>query len=550
MVAKTLPSQWSSIAGLLIVIAVVCAFTATAQPLAGLKFCIDPGHGGNNTANDRLVIPDPGVNFWESESNFQKALLLKPLLEARGATVILTRYTNSYPNDADEPSLSSRVALANANNVDWFHSIHSNATGGTNSGTNSTLMLVREKRSDIDPAASTGNGMGIPERAESWTMSQILSPKVKSFNRTTGSSTWLDWTFYGGTNGGFSLGVLRGLLMPGELSEGSFHDYYPETRRLMNNAYREVEAYAIMYSFLQYVGAPTESIAIIAGIQQDGESGRPKNSAVVRLLPENRVFTGDAYYNGYFMFDSVSDGSHTVRFESPGYSVDSVVINTITGGVHFVDRTLYAAVGPTIINSIPVAGDSAYPVSSVFGVQFSRPMDTTSVRRAFHLTPWQSGTFVFYNNSQSVIFDPVDPLPYGTTFTWIIDSTAKSAGGMLLDAKNTGSASSHVVRFRTASAPTSVDRDAPLSSTFRLLGTYPNPFNPSTTLRYEVPVESPVRIGIYDVVGREVARLVDGPVSAGHHSARFEAGTLPSGVYLARMTAGQTSSTLRLLLYK
>ncbi|MBM2841218.1 MAG: Por secretion system C-terminal sorting protein, partial [Bacteroidetes bacterium] len=61
--------------------------------LNGLIFCIDPGHGGHNS-NDRHVIPDPGTDFWESESNFQKALLLKPLLEAKGATVILTRTSN------------------------------------------------------------------------------------------------------------------------------------------------------------------------------------------------------------------------------------------------------------------------------------------------------------------------------------------------------------------------------------------------------------------------------------------------------------------------
>ncbi len=98
--------------------------------LSGLKFCIDPGHGGNNPANDRYVVPDPGTEFWESESNFQKAMRLDTLLKAQGAWVILTRYTNSYPAD-DEPSLSARWQLANANNVNWFHSIHTNAFNGT-----------------------------------------------------------------------------------------------------------------------------------------------------------------------------------------------------------------------------------------------------------------------------------------------------------------------------------------------------------------------------------------------------------------------------------
>ncbi|MEK6571789.1 MAG: N-acetylmuramoyl-L-alanine amidase, partial [Bacteroidota bacterium] len=99
---------------LLSVILLLAISSSQAQraDLSGLKFCIDPGHGGHNPANDRHLIPDPGTDFWESESNYQKALLLKSLLEAKGATVILTRNTNDYPNDADEPSLSARVALA------------------------------------------------------------------------------------------------------------------------------------------------------------------------------------------------------------------------------------------------------------------------------------------------------------------------------------------------------------------------------------------------------------------------------------------------------
>ena len=57
---------------------IIFTITLFAQrtDLSGLKFCIDPGHGGNNPANDRHLIPDPGTDFWESESNFQKAFYL------------------------------------------------------------------------------------------------------------------------------------------------------------------------------------------------------------------------------------------------------------------------------------------------------------------------------------------------------------------------------------------------------------------------------------------------------------------------------------------
>ena len=69
---------------------IVCLFAATmlftvfsfSQTLNNVRFCIDPGHGGHNPANDRRIEPDPGIVFWESEGNFQKALRLDTLLQA------------------------------------------------------------------------------------------------------------------------------------------------------------------------------------------------------------------------------------------------------------------------------------------------------------------------------------------------------------------------------------------------------------------------------------------------------------------------------------
>jgi N-acetylmuramoyl-L-alanine amidase len=371
--------------------------------LSGLKFCIDPGHGGHNGANDRHVIPDVDTDFWESESNFQKALRLEAMLKAQGASVLLTRYTNDYPTDA-EPSLSARVALANENNVNWFHSIHSNATGWTSNTTvNSSLMLVREKRSTTDPAASSGNGMGIPERTESLTMANLIGPSLVAYNRTTGTSTWLDWTFYGGTSGGFSLGVLRGLLMPGELSEGSFHDNYPETRRLMNNSYCKMEAYALYNSFLQYYNVPLDTLGKVAGIQKNTSTGSPINGLVVRLLPSNRIYNGDNYNNGYFLFDSLAPGTYTIRFETPGYTLDSVSIT--------IPRAKY------VLSSTPLNGAVGVDRGTSMTITFLNPMDTAAVRASFSLTPSVEGTLA-WNSARTVLtFQPKNILPHRTTYT-------------------------------------------------------------------------------------------------------------------------------------
>ena len=381
-----------------------CSHISMAQPpndLTGLKICIDPGHGGANPANDRRIEPDAGNVFWESEGNFRKALWLKPMFEARGATVYLTRLTHDYPDDSQEPSLATRVAFANSNNVHYFHSIHSNATGGTNTGTNSTLMLIREKRPG-GPSSSSGNGLGIPEYAESKTLADLVGPNIKSKNRTTGTSTWLDWTFYGGVNGGFSLGVLRGLLMPGELSEGSFHDYYPETRRLLNNDYRKGEAYGIYNGFIEFFNIPFDTLGIICGTQKSGST--PINNIVVHLLPVNKVYNGDAYNNGYFMFDSLAPGSYKVVFETPSYPQDTVNVTL-------------AATGRLAASTQPANMERGVARNSTVTFTFVHPMDTAYVRSVFSITPSIEGTISWNAANTQMTFTPKNLLNFKTDYT-------------------------------------------------------------------------------------------------------------------------------------
>jgi Carboxypeptidase regulatory-like domain len=75
----------------------------------------------------------------------------------------------------------------------------------------------------------------------------------------------------------------------------------------------------------------------------------------------------------------------------------------------------------------------------------------------------------------------------------------------------------------------------PAPTSYVLGNAFPNPFNPSTTITYAVPVASRVSIKVYNLLGGEVATIVEGVVSAGYHTARFNALTLPSGVYVYRL---------------
>jgi hypothetical protein len=77
---------------------------------------------------------------------------------------------------------------------------------------------------------------------------------------------------------------------------------------------------------------------------------------------------------------------------------------------------------------------------------------------------------------------------------------------------------------------------------------YPNPFNPTTTIRYDLPVDARVSLKIYDILGREIMTLVDGFVAAGYHHVELDASKLASGVYFYRLTAGSFTAVRKMLL--
>ena len=89
-----------------------------------------------------------------------------------------------------------------------------------------------------------------------------------------------------------------------------------------------------------------------------------------------------------------------------------------------------------------------------------------------------------------------------------------------------------------------------LPGTIALYQNYPNPFNPSTTIRFELPSAMDVRLGVYDILGREVSSLINGRMAVGLHEATFDASRLASGVYFYRLQAGNTAKTMKLTVLK
>ena len=89
-----------------------------------------------------------------------------------------------------------------------------------------------------------------------------------------------------------------------------------------------------------------------------------------------------------------------------------------------------------------------------------------------------------------------------------------------------------------------------MPSSFKLSQNYPNPFNPSTTINFAIPMASKVVLKVYDVLGREVATLLDGEKGAGNYQVNFDASKLASGLYIYTINAGSFTSTKKMMLMK
>ena len=85
---------------------------------------------------------------------------------------------------------------------------------------------------------------------------------------------------------------------------------------------------------------------------------------------------------------------------------------------------------------------------------------------------------------------------------------------------------------------------------YQLLPNYPNPFNPTTNINFNLPVTSNVQLTVYNLLGQKVATLIDGRTAAGLHTVKFDAQNLASGVYFYRLKAGDLMLQRKMTLIK
>lgn len=427
-------------------ISIFTALTATVSAWAltpkDLTIYINPGHGGHD-ADDRNVVIEPFTagdpeGYWESNSNLTKGLYLYNMLKSDGFNVYISRTTNT---SADDLGLSTICALANKTNADFFFSIHSNATG-TSSRVNFPLMLYRGYDNE-------------PQWPNALKMGEILGKHLYENGVTVWTNNLAirgDWSFYSwGTAG---LGVLRNLAVDGMLSEGSFHDYIPETYRLMNDDFMYLEAWHFRKAIYEYFNLEPTTTGLIIGRINDSRLLRNVSyarfgedvlstidGAKVDLFDESgkklSECTTDKLYNGVYAFRDLKPGTyhiHVSATEHYDYETD-VTVKADQATYANVKLNMVRSTPPVVTSYSPVwkEGDEPMLCNTPIVFNFNWDMDRESTEKAFSITPAVEGEFEWSDANFTMTFKPTKPYNISTEYTVKLDVTAEHAGGMKME---------------------------------------------------------------------------------------------------------------------
>ena len=143
---------------------------------------------------------------------------------------------------------------------------------------------------------------------------------------------------------------------------------------------------------------------------------------------------------------------------------------------------------------------------------------------------------------------------YGTntgTYTFDLTDWETSAGGVWENWYAVNGAFNESPGVQIDCQSSAIEEDASLlPQSINLVGAFPNPFNPSTTIRFELPLASHIQLTAYDIMGREIAQLANGQMAAGAHDITWDCSSCASGVYLIELKGDGFQEVLKAMLLR
>ena len=366
---------------LLIMAACVVSIAMFATDLTGKRIYINPGHGSWGP-NDRpnATIPYPNLastgmpdtcGFYETNTNLWKCLELRDRLEAAGAFVMMSHtqggpwpyekvdgeypdYTYEHYKSLPDYEKYNRPLLdiadeAEANNMDYFISVHSNAA--TDGNTVNYLSYFYRGQTDgthVVPGAVDMCKASWYHAFECRSMDGLEPNNYDTRDPETSKHILADMNFYGSSydatlpSSGKTYTGYLGVLhhgVPGFLVEGYFHTYQPARHRALNPDYCKQEGIRYYRGIVDYFKAAPETKGYILGTVKDEHNAfvhelykyapntndqyKPLNGAVVTLSKENGevvgTYTVDNNYNGLFYFPDLEPGTYKLDATMDGY---------------------------------------------------------------------------------------------------------------------------------------------------------------------------------------------------------------------------------------
>jgi hypothetical protein len=143
------------------------------------------------------------------------------------------------------------------------------------------------------------------------------------------------------------------------------------------------------------------------------------------------------------------------------------------------------------------------------------------------------------------------PITYPVRLTRIVVQPQYNDTRRIAGQKYSGTFYLDNLRLKYPAATNAVGVDEKkLPEGYWLMQNYPNPFNPSTVIKFRTVQEGNTSLRVYDLLGREVAVLINGRLAAGEHSATWDASRCPSGIYFYRLISGSFIETKKMLLVR